>query len=38
MNIAVVAFNLLLGAFAMWMMARTVSWKRIRAAHTQEQA
>jgi uncharacterized membrane protein YbhN (UPF0104 family) len=38
MNIAIVAFNLLLGAIAMWMMARTVSWRRIRAAHTQEQA
>jgi uncharacterized membrane protein YbhN (UPF0104 family) len=37
MNIAVVAFNLLLGAIAMYMMARTVSWKRIRAAGAQEQ-
>ena len=37
MNIAVVAFNLLLGAIAMYIMARTVSWKRIRAAGAQEQ-
>ena len=31
-NIAVVAFNLALGSVAMLMMARTVSWKRLKAA------
>jgi uncharacterized membrane protein YbhN (UPF0104 family) len=38
MNIATVVFSLLLGAIAMWMMARTVSWKRIQAADAQEKA
>ena len=37
MNIAVVVASLLLGAFAMYMMARTVSWKRIKQAKAQEQ-
>jgi uncharacterized membrane protein YbhN (UPF0104 family) len=38
MNIAVVVFNLLLGGLAMFLMARTISWKRIRADGAQEQA
>ena len=38
MNIATVVFSLLLGAIAMWMMARTVSWKRIQKADAQEKA
>lgn len=38
MNIAIVVFNLLLGGLAMYLMARTVSWKRIRAQGAQEQA
>jgi uncharacterized protein (TIRG00374 family) len=38
MNIAVVVFNLVLGGFAMFLMARTISWKRIRAEEAQEQA
>ncbi len=38
MNIATVVFSLLLGGIAMWMMARTVSWKQIQAADAQEKA
>ncbi len=38
MNIAVVVFSVLLGAFAMYMMARTVSWRRIRAEAQERQA
>jgi uncharacterized membrane protein YbhN (UPF0104 family) len=37
MNIAVVVFSLLIGGFAMFMMARTLSWRRLRNARTQEQ-
>jgi uncharacterized membrane protein YbhN (UPF0104 family) len=37
MNIALVAFNLAAGCVAMLMMARTVRWKRLRAAQAQEQ-
>jgi uncharacterized membrane protein YbhN (UPF0104 family) len=37
MNIAVVAFNLLAGGIAMFLMARTISWKRLRAENAQEQ-
>jgi len=37
-NIAVVLFNLLLGAVALFLMARTFSWKKLRAAHAQDQA
>jgi uncharacterized membrane protein YbhN (UPF0104 family) len=36
MNIALTVFNLLAAAVAMLMMARTVSWKRLRAAEAQE--
>jgi uncharacterized membrane protein YbhN (UPF0104 family) len=35
-NIATVVFNLLLGGIAMYLMARTISWKRIQAAEAQE--
>jgi uncharacterized membrane protein YbhN (UPF0104 family) len=38
MNIATVAFNLLVGGIAMYRMARTLSWRRLRAAGAQEQA
>ncbi len=38
MNIAVVVFNLLLGGTAMYRMARTFSWKRLRAARAAEGA
>jgi uncharacterized membrane protein YbhN (UPF0104 family) len=37
-NIATVVFSLLLGGIAMWMMARTISWKRIQAADAQDKA
>jgi len=37
MNIAVVVFNLLLGGAAMWRMARTLSWRRLRTARAQEE-
>jgi uncharacterized membrane protein YbhN (UPF0104 family) len=33
MNIALVVFNLALGALAMFLMARTVSWRRLKAEH-----
>ena len=37
MNIAVVLFSVILGGFAMFMMARTISWRRLRHADAQEQ-
>jgi uncharacterized membrane protein YbhN (UPF0104 family) len=37
MNIAVVVFNLVLGAIALFLMARTLSWKRLRAGEVQEE-
>ncbi len=37
MNIAVVLFSVLLGGFAMFMMARTISWRRLRHTEGQEQ-
>jgi uncharacterized membrane protein YbhN (UPF0104 family) len=37
MNIALVVFNLVIGAVALYLMARTISWKRIRAAHAGEE-
>jgi len=37
MNIAVVVFNLVLGSIALLLMARTLSWKRLRAAQAQEE-
>jgi len=36
MNIALVIFNLAAGLVALFMMARTLSWRRLRAAETQE--
>ena len=33
MNIALVVFNLGLGALAMFLMARTISWRRLKAEH-----
>jgi uncharacterized membrane protein YbhN (UPF0104 family) len=36
MNIALVVFNLALGALAMFLMARTVSWRRLRAEQAQD--
>jgi glycosyltransferase 2 family protein len=38
MNIAVVVFNVILGGTALFLMARTLSWKRLRAAQAEEQA
>lgn len=37
MNIAVVVFNLVLGGIATYRMAGTLSWRRLRAAHSHEQ-
>ncbi len=37
MNIAVVVFNLVVGGASMYLMARTLSWRRLQAARTQEQ-
>ena len=37
MNIAIVVFNLVLGAIALFLMARTLSWKRLRAAKAAEE-
>jgi uncharacterized membrane protein YbhN (UPF0104 family) len=37
-NIAVVLFNVVVGAIALYLMARTLSWKRLRAAQAEEQA
>ena len=36
MNIALVIFNLTLGLIALFAMARTISWRRLRAAGAQE--
>lgn len=36
MNIAMVVFNVVLGAIALFAMARTLSWRRLRAAHAEE--
>jgi uncharacterized membrane protein YbhN (UPF0104 family) len=38
MNIAMVVFNVALGAIALYAMARTVSWRRVRAAQAEEAA
>jgi uncharacterized membrane protein YbhN (UPF0104 family) len=38
MNIAVVAFNLVLGGISMFLMARTISWRRLRAQEAAEQS
>jgi uncharacterized membrane protein YbhN (UPF0104 family) len=35
-NIALVVFNLALGGLAMFLMARTVSWRRLKAKHGQD--
>jgi uncharacterized membrane protein YbhN (UPF0104 family) len=36
MNIALVVFNLVAGLIALFLMARTLSWRRLRAAEAQE--
>jgi uncharacterized membrane protein YbhN (UPF0104 family) len=36
MNVALVVFNLVVGAIALFMLARTIRWKGIRAAQAQE--
>jgi uncharacterized membrane protein YbhN (UPF0104 family) len=38
MNIAVVVFNLIIGAIALFVMARTLSWKRLRVAQAEDAA
>ncbi len=38
MNIAIVAVNLVVGGLALYAMARTISWKRIRAHKAHEEA
>jgi uncharacterized membrane protein YbhN (UPF0104 family) len=38
MNIALVIFNLAAGCVALFMMAKTVSWKRLKTAEAQEQS
>jgi uncharacterized membrane protein YbhN (UPF0104 family) len=38
MNIATVVFNLALGAISLYAMARTLSWRRVRAAQAEEAA
>jgi glycosyltransferase 2 family protein len=38
MNIATVVFNLVLGAISLYAMARTLSWRRVRAAQAEEAA
>jgi len=38
MNIAMVVFNVVLGGLALLAMARTLSWRRLRAAHAEEAA
>ena len=38
MNIAMVVFNVVLGALALYAMARTLSWRRLRAAQAEEAA
>jgi uncharacterized protein (TIRG00374 family) len=37
MNIALVVFNLAIGLTSLFLMARTISWRRIRAAEAAEQ-
>jgi uncharacterized membrane protein YbhN (UPF0104 family) len=37
MNVAIVVFNLVLGAAALFVMARTFSWRRIRVAQAREE-
>ena len=37
MNVALVVFNLLLGAIALLLMARTLRWKGLRVAHAEEE-
>jgi uncharacterized membrane protein YbhN (UPF0104 family) len=37
MNIALVVFNLVCGLVALFMMARTISWRRLKTAQAQEQ-
>jgi uncharacterized membrane protein YbhN (UPF0104 family) len=37
MNIALVVFNLACGLVALFMMARTISWRRLRTAQAAEQ-
>jgi len=36
MNIATTVFNLVLGLLALYLMARTISWRRVRAAQAEE--
>jgi uncharacterized membrane protein YbhN (UPF0104 family) len=38
MNIALVVFNLVIGLVALFLMARTLSWKKVRAAQAREKA
>jgi glycosyltransferase 2 family protein len=38
MNVAMVVFNLMLGVASMYLMARTLSWKRLQAARAAERA
>jgi len=38
MNIATVVFNLAIGAIALFMMARTLSWKRLRIEQAEDAA
>ncbi len=38
MNIAVVVFNLVVGGLSLFLMARTISWRRLRAEGAAEQA
>jgi uncharacterized membrane protein YbhN (UPF0104 family) len=38
LNIATVVFNVVLGAIALYLMARTLSWRRVRAAQAEEAA
>jgi uncharacterized membrane protein YbhN (UPF0104 family) len=38
LNIATVVFNVVLGAIALYLMARTLSWKRLRTAQAEEAA
>jgi glycosyltransferase 2 family protein len=37
MNVAVVVFNLAIGLIALFLMARTLSWKRLKVAQAQEE-
>jgi hypothetical protein len=37
MNIALVVFNVACGLVALFMMARTISWRRLRTAQAAEQ-